>query len=82
MSSQSFYLAHAQDIVGFIAILFSLVHVFDWSRSTNRISFYYNAWMFHCIHKGGTCASECIECSEKLLFLSEIFHIDSNNQTC
>ena len=27
-------------------------------------------------------ASECIECSEKLLFLYEIFQIDSNNQTC
>ena len=32
--------------------------------------------------KGGTRASECIECSEKLLFLYEIFQIDSNNQTC
>ena len=37
---------------------------------------------FTVIYKGGTCASECIECSEKLLFLSEIFQIDSNNQTC
>ena len=32
--------------------------------------------------KGGTCASECIECSEKLLFLYEISQIDSNNQAC
>ena len=32
--------------------------------------------------KGGTRASECIECSENLLFLYEIFQIDSNNQTC
>ena len=30
--------------------------------------------------KGGTRASECIECIEKLLFLYEIFQIDSNNQ--
>ena len=27
--------------------------------------------------KGGTCASECIECSEKFLFLYENFQIDS-----
>ena len=27
-------------------------------------------------------ASECIECSEKFLFLYEIFQIDSNNETC
>ena len=32
--------------------------------------------------KGGTRASECIECSEKFLFLFETFQIDSNNQTC
>ena len=32
--------------------------------------------------KEDTCASECIECREKLLFLCEIFQIDSNNQTC
>ena len=32
--------------------------------------------------QGGTRASECIECSEKLLFLYEIFQIDSNDQTC
>ena len=32
--------------------------------------------------KGGTRASECIECSEKFLFLYENFQIDSNNQTC
>ena len=33
--------------------------------------------------KGGTRASECIECSEKFLFLYENFQImiDSNNQT-
>ena len=31
--------------------------------------------------KGGTPASECIECSEKLLFLYEIFEIYLNNQT-
>ena len=29
MNSQSFFLAHAQDIVGIIAILFFLIHVFD-----------------------------------------------------
>ena len=29
MNSRSFFLAHAQDIVGIIAILFFLVHVFD-----------------------------------------------------
>ena len=33
-------------------------------------------------NKYGTPASECIECSEKFLFLYEIFQIDSNNQTC
>ena len=27
-------------------------------------------------------ASECIECSEKFLFLYENFQLDSNNQTC
>ena len=32
--------------------------------------------------KGGTRASECIECCEKFLFLYENFQIDSNNQTC
>ena len=32
--------------------------------------------------KGSTHASECIECSEKFLFLYENFQIDSNNQTC
>ena len=32
--------------------------------------------------KGGTRAGECIECSEKFLFLYENFQIDSNNQTC
>ena len=32
--------------------------------------------------KGGTRASECIECSENFLFLYENFQIDSNNQTC
>ena len=32
--------------------------------------------------KGGTRASECIECSEKFLFLYETFQIDSNNQIC
>ena len=31
--------------------------------------------------KGGTRASECIECSEKFL-LYENFQIDSNNQIC
>ena len=31
--------------------------------------------------KGGTRASECMECSEKFLFLYEIFQTDSNNQT-
>ena len=31
---------------------------------------------------GGTRASECIECSEKFLFLHENFQIDSNNQIC
>ena len=29
MNSRSFFLAHAQDIVGIIAILFYLVHGFD-----------------------------------------------------
>ena len=29
MNSRSFFLAHAQDIVGIIVILFFLVHVFD-----------------------------------------------------
>ena len=29
MNSRSFFLAHAQDIVGIIAILFFLVDVFD-----------------------------------------------------
>ena len=32
--------------------------------------------------KGGTRASECIECSEKFLFLYENFQIDSKKQTC
>ena len=32
--------------------------------------------------KGGTRASECIEWSEKFLFLYETFQIDSNNQNC
>ena len=32
--------------------------------------------------KGGTRASECDECSEKVLFLYENFQIDSNNQIC
>ena len=32
--------------------------------------------------KGGTRASECIECSEKFLILYENFQIDSKNQTC
>ena len=32
--------------------------------------------------KGGTRASECIECSENFLFLYKNFQIDSNNQTC
>ena len=32
--------------------------------------------------KGGTRASECIECSEKFIFLYENFQIDSNNQIC
>jgi len=32
--------------------------------------------------KGGTRDSECIECSEKFLFLYENFQIDSNNQIC
>ena len=52
------------------------------SRSTNRVSFYYNAWMISLSPKGGTRASESIECSEKFLFLFENFQIDSNNQTC
>ena len=29
LNSRSFFLAHAQDIVGIIAILFLVVHVFD-----------------------------------------------------
>ena len=29
MNSRNFFLAHAQDIVGIIAILFFLVYVFD-----------------------------------------------------
>ena len=29
MNSRSFFLAHAQDIIGIIAILFFLAHVFD-----------------------------------------------------
>ena len=33
-------------------------------------------------HLGGKRASECIECSEKFLFLYENFQIDSNNQIC
>ena len=52
------------------------------SRSTNRISFYYNAWMSSLSPKGGMHASECNVCSEKFLFLYENFQIDSNNQTC
>ena len=48
----------------------------------DHISFYYNAWMISLSPKGGTRASECIECSEKLLFLYETFQNDSNNQTC
>ena len=44
--------------------------------------FYYNAWMISLKSKGGKRASECIECGERLLFLYEIFQIDSNNQTC
>ena len=32
--------------------------------------------------KGSTRASECIECSEKFLFVYENFQIDSNIQTC
>ena len=32
--------------------------------------------------KGGTRAGECIEGSEKFLFLYENFQIDSKNQTC
>ena len=32
--------------------------------------------------KGCTRASECIECSEKFLFLYQNFQIDSKNQTC
>ena len=39
--------------------------------------FYYNAWMISLSPKGGTRASECIECSEKFLFLYENFQIDS-----
>ena len=30
MNSRSFFLAHAHNIVGIIAILFFLIHVFDW----------------------------------------------------
>ena len=40
------------------------------------------AWMISLSPKGGTRASECIECSEKFLFLYENFQIDSNNQNC
>ena len=37
---------------------------------------------FPCHLKEVLRASECIEFSEKLLFLYENFQIDSNNQTC
>ena len=47
-----------------------------------KIGLYYNAWMISLSPKGGTRASECIESSEKFLFLYENFQIDSNNQTC
>jgi len=38
--------------------------------------------VFITMREGGTRASECIESREKLLFLYEIFQIDSSNQTC
>ena len=38
--------------------------------------------VFTTMREGGTRAIECIECSEKFLFLYEIFEIDSNKQTC